>query len=181
LILIKHSLPGIREEIPASLWQLSEEGIRRAHLLAPQLARYGIQKVFSSQEPKAAETAEILAVDLKLPWQTLPNLHEHVRPIDTNFSQAAFEADVAAFFARPDELVFGSETADQAHERFRTAVIGILEESVGQNLAIVAHGTVISLFVARACGMEPFGLWKSLGLPACVIIDQETGEVIDKI
>jgi broad specificity phosphatase PhoE len=146
-----------------------------------KLTGYGIQCIFSSQEPKAAETAEILAAELKQPWQTLPNLHEHVRPISTNFNQAAFEADVRSLFAQPNVLVFGSETADQAHERFRRAVEGIVEVNSGKNTAIVAHGTVISLFVSRACGMEPFALWKSLGLPSCVIIDQETGEVIDKI
>jgi broad specificity phosphatase PhoE len=179
--LIKHSLPEIQEGVPASQWHLSVQGRERAHRLAPQLADYGLGRIFSSHEPKAAETAEILATDLKLPWQTIPNLHEHVRPVSTNFSQAAFEADVAALFARPNELVFGSETADQAHERFRQAVEGIVEVNSGENIAIVAHGTVISLFVSRACGMEPFPLWESLGLPSCVIIDQGTGEVIDKI
>jgi broad specificity phosphatase PhoE len=181
LVLIKHSLPEIQEGVPASQWHLSVQGRERAHRLAPQLADYGLVRIFSSQEPKAAETAEILAADSKLPYQSLPNLHEHVRPISTNFSQAAFEADVASLFAQPNVLVFGSETANQAHERFRQAVEGIVEANSGKNIAIVAHGTVISLFVSRACGMEPFALWKSLGLPSCVIIDQETGEVIKVI
>ena len=184
LFLIKHSLPDIREDIPPSLWHLSEEGIRRAHLLAPQVAGFGLHSVFSSQEPKAAETAEILAADLKLPFQSLPNLHEHVRPIRPNFNQASFEADVADLFARPNELVFGSETADQAHERFHVALQAILDEHPTQNLAVVAHGTVISLFVSRACGIEPFPLWKSLGLPSFLVLDitlNEIYKVINKI
>jgi broad specificity phosphatase PhoE len=171
LILIKHSLPEIQEGIAPNLWHLSQEGKRRAHLLAPRLAGYGLQRVFASLEPKASETGEILAADLRLPFRTVANLHEHVRPAAENFSQAAFEADVANFFARPDALVFGRETADQAHARFRAAVMGILEETVGQSLAVVAHGTVISLFVSREFGVEPFPLWKSLGLPSCVVLD----------
>jgi broad specificity phosphatase PhoE len=171
LVLVKHSLPEIREGVPASLWHLSAEGVQRAHLLAPKIAGFRLQCIFSSQEPKAAETAQILADDLKLPCQTLPNLHEHIRPTSTNFRQAAFEADVEALFARPNELVFGGETADQAHERFREALAGIVEANLGQNLAIVSHGTVISLFVSRACGIDPFPLWKSLGLPSYLVLD----------
>jgi len=184
LVLIKHSLPEIREGILASQWHLSAEGVRRAHLLAPQLVDYRLVRIFSSLEPKAAKTAEILAADLKLPWQSLPNLHEHVHPVRLNFNQAAFEADAADLFARPNELVFGSETADQAHERFHQAVEGIVEANPGQNLAIVAHGTVISLFVSRACGIEPFPLWKSLGLPSFLVLDitlNEIYKVINKI
>jgi broad specificity phosphatase PhoE len=178
LILIKHSLPEIRADVAPNLWHLSEEGKRRAHLLAPKIADYGLQRIFASTEPKASETAEIIASDLKLPFRTYPNLHEHVRPATANFSQAAFEADVAALFARPDELVFGRETADQAHERFQRAVGEIVAANPGQSLGIVAHGTVISLFVSRACGMEPFALWKSLGLPSCVVVNPNNHEVL---
>lgn len=171
LILIKHALPDIRQGVPASQWHLSSEGRKRARLLAPQLAGYRLQRIYSSQETKAAETAEILASELKLLFQTAPNLHEHLRPVDPNFDQQIFEAAVADFFARPDELVFGSETADQAHKRFRTAVESVVDANPAQNLAIVAHGTVISLFVWHACGIEPFPLWKSLGLPSYVALD----------
>mgnify|MGYP001766349455 CR=1 FL=1 len=178
LILIKHSLPEFVDGVPASLWHLSDEGKQRTHLLAAKLTGYELQYVFASIEPKAQETAEILAADLNLSWQTIPNLHEHVRTAAANFSQTAFEADVAALFARPDELVFGSETANQAHERFQAAVEGVLETRPEQNLAIVAHGTVISLYVSRKYEIEPFGLWKSLGLPSCVVLNTNDKEVL---
>ncbi len=35
---------------------------------------------------------------------------------------------------------------------------------------VVAHGTVITLFVARRAGLEPFPFWKRLGLPAFVAL-----------
>jgi hypothetical protein len=34
----------------------------------------------------------------------------------------------------------------------------------------VAHGTLISLYVARAAGVEPVPLWQRLGLPAFVVL-----------
>jgi broad specificity phosphatase PhoE len=65
--------------------------------------------------------------------------------------------------------VFGSETADQAHQRFTRAVAGVLKRRPDQNVAVVAHGTVISLYIARAAGLDPFPFWKRLGLPAFVV------------
>lgn len=64
-------------------------------------------------------------------------------------SQDAFRARVQALLSRPDERVFGDETANEAYARFRTAVRAVMRTHAG-NVAIVAHGTVIALLVARA-------------------------------
>jgi len=47
-----------------------------------------------------------------------------------------------------------------------------LARHAGQTVAVVAHGTVISLFVSRRCELEPFNLWRRLGLPALVILSR---------
>ena len=62
----------------------------------------------------------------------------------------------------------GHETADQAHARFAAAVMGVVGEHPEDNLVIVTHGTVMTLFIARALAWEPFPLWKRLGLPSWV-------------
>jgi broad specificity phosphatase PhoE len=82
----------------------------------------------------------------------------------------AFEAAVARFFAHPAELLLGRETADEAHARFAGAVAAVMGRHRGETVAVVAHGTVITLFVARATGQEPFALWKRLGLPSFVVL-----------
>jgi broad specificity phosphatase PhoE len=170
LILIKHSLPEIAPTVRAAEWHLSESGRQRCHALAERVARYAPQMVVHSVEPKAEETAQLLARYLYLTCRAMAGLHEHVRDIDPLFTQARFEAQVAAFFARPGELVFGRETADQAHARFAGAISAALAQAAGRNLAFVAHGTVITLFVARAVGLEPFPLWQRLGLPSFVAL-----------
>ena len=38
------------------------------------------------------------------------------------------------------------------------------------NLAIVAHGTVIALFVAACAGIAPHSFWRRLGLPSFVVL-----------
>ena len=170
LIFLRHSLPVIDPAIPAREWRLSEEGKLRCRLLAEKLANFNPQKIVSSLEPKALETAQIVAETLGLPYEGVDGLHEHVRSRTGYTSQEAFEALVKAFFEQPDQLVFGDETADQTHSRFFHTVEAIQERYPSRTpLVIVTHGTVISLFVARACGVDPFLLWKSLKLPCMVI------------
>ena len=66
--------------------------------------------------------------------------------------------------------MFGGETADVARERFARAVAQVLAAQASGNLAIVAHGTVITLLVAAHNDLEPFSFWKRLGLPSLVVL-----------
>jgi broad specificity phosphatase PhoE len=47
-----------------------------------------------------------------------------------------------------------------------------------KTIAIVAHGTVISLFVSRITGISDLLLWNELGLPSFVVIDMESHTLI---
>lgn len=170
LILIKHSLPEIIENIPAREWHLSDEGRRRCENLAEAVSRYQPQIIVTSLEPKAIETGQLLAGSLHVPISSAPNLHEHERQHVPFSSREVFEASVLSFFQNPGLRVMGAETADEAHARFAEAVWGVVAAHPTENLAIVAHGTVISLFVASLVGIAGFDLWKRLGLPSFVVI-----------
>lgn len=146
------------------------EGIRRAGLLSVQLSTYNLRCVISSTEPKAFETAQIIASDLGIPFETVPGLHEHVREDVPFSSRQEFYAAIEQLFTHPGELVMGKETADQAYERFSQALNAILKSYPSQDLAIVSHGTVMALFVSRCCGVHPFEFWQRLGLPCFVIL-----------
>jgi len=169
LVLIKHSLPEIVPGKPASQWKLSETGRQRCQILAGKLAPYSAEVVVSSVEPKAVETAQIVATRMHVPFHTVENLHEHERPCLDFSSQSQFEARVKTFFETPEKLVMGRETARQACERFSGAIQSLLQKYPNKNLALVAHGTVISLFVAQYIGLEPFSFWKELSLPGFVV------------
>jgi broad specificity phosphatase PhoE len=174
LILIKHSAPTVIPGVPPAQWVLSDEGRRRCTALATRLARVVVPgTIAASDEPKARETAELLAAQLGFdsPVRLDHDLREHERqPADFFASQAAFEAAVQALFARPDDLVFGQETARAAGQRFDTAVRRILAGTPSGDVIVVAHGTVIALFVAAHAGLAPFPLWQSLQLPAYVVL-----------
>lgn len=171
LILVRHSAPEIVSGMLASQWQLSDEGRRRCETLAQRLAAYNSVVIVSSREPKAVETGQIVACLLGLPFETADDLHEHEREMVKSIGRRKeFQARVASFFEHPGELVFGHETADQAHARFAAAVARVLELHPHGNPAIVAHGTVMTLFIARANRLDPVPFWKSLGLPAFAIL-----------
>ncbi len=170
LILVKHSLPAINPKTDAHEWPLSAEGRSRCHALAAQLAPYSPARFISSDEPKAIETTEIVAAKFNLHSTMAAGLHEHDRrntPYLAN--RQAFEAAIAEFFEKPNQLVYGNETANQALSRFTTAVSKICKASEG-NLVIVSHGTVITLFVATHNAVHAFAFWKQLELPSFVVL-----------
>lgn len=171
LILIRHSLPKIVPDIPAKQWHLSSTGRQRCEQLAVRLKDLSPDILIASDEPKAQETGQIVAELLGTPCTTAPNFHEHDRSNEEYFpTKEQFENRVARFFLHPQRLVFGQETADDAHARFANAVSTAITQHPTGTVAIVAHGTVITLFVARACGLQPFPLWKRLDLPSFVVL-----------
>ena len=184
LILIRHSNVTIDPDKPAATWTLSDEGRTRAAALALHLRPYHLDQVISSIEPKAVETAEITARKLQTPLSTTPNLHEHERSQVPFHSRERFEAQVRELFATPNRLIFGDESADQAHARFASAVENLLKQHSSQNLAVVTHGTVLTLYVSRLAKLEPYSFWKQLGLPAFVVLslpDMQVIKVVNEI
>ena len=171
LILVRHSLPKMVTGVPASQWRLSAEGRRRCTALARCLSAYGLGAVVSSQEPKAVETGRIVAGTLGVRFETAPGLHEHERGVVTDLgSREDFQAQVARFFAHPDQLVLGYETANEAHTRFARAIASAIEGRLAATVAVVSHGTVMTLFIARAVGLDPTAFWKSLALPSFAVL-----------
>ena len=172
LYLIRHSTPRIDPLLPAAQWELSEEGAARARSLADNLlaSATNIDVVISSIEPKARETARILAETLGKTFSVAEGLHEHERTSLPFLDRPQFEAKIEELFANPTRLVLGDETADQAYARFARAAYSIIDGHQGKDIAIVSHGTVISLFVSRAAGIEPFPFWQRLIMPDLVTL-----------
>lgn len=177
LVLVRHSHVDVIPGTPARTWRLSAEGRRRAALLADRLRDFQAARVLSSVEPKAVETAAIVAAALGVPVVTVPGLHEHARERVPYLGAEEFEAAVARLFAEPRHLVFGEESADAAAARFADTLAGVIGD--GDEI-VVAHGTVIALHVSRICGIEAFPFWRSLGLPSYVVLSARGVEVVSE-
>lgn len=170
LILVRHSAPEIVSEVSARDWHLSAEGRARCLLLAAALAPYQPCAIITSVEQKAVETGQIVAERLGVPQAAMDGLHEHDRRNVGLLDPATFQARVAAFFAEPDTLVLGHETAAQARARFTRAIDAVLAAYPHDTVAVVAHGTVLSLYLAQVAGIDPYPFWQRLGLPAFVVL-----------
>lgn len=182
LVLVRHSEPEIVPGVPASQWHLSDEGRQRCTWLAGCLRAYSLDLIVASQEPKAMETGQIVADILGMPLETAPDLHEHERyNVEFTFDRGWFQAKVASVFEHPRTQVFGNETADEAHSRFSQSIASVLGKHCDSNLAVVSHGTVMALFVARAAGLDPFPFWKRLGLPSFTVLSLPDFDLLEVI
>ncbi|PKO14044.1 MAG: hypothetical protein CVU39_15800 [Chloroflexi bacterium HGW-Chloroflexi-10] len=169
LLLIKHALPIVQPAIPAQFWELSQAGLLSCHQFSQQLRAYNLQTIYSSDEPKAVQTANELGKHLNLSVSQAKDLHEHRRLTSDYFEHHAdFESTIQAFFDQPDIRVFGAETAAQALSRFHAAVSSIVSANPQQDIAIVSHGTVITLLVAKYNSINAFKFWRGLNLPDLV-------------
>jgi broad specificity phosphatase PhoE len=173
LILVRHAASSPDPCVAPSQWPLSDVGRQSCAALAQALAPYLPAALYSSREAKATETAALTARALGLGFAVRPGLQEHARTTDDWLAPEAFQAAVAGLFARPAEVVFGQESADQAHARFAAAVDGLLAEPAQGNIVVFTHGTVLTLFVSRAVsGIEPLDFLRRLGLPAVVVLSR---------
>jgi broad specificity phosphatase PhoE len=172
LILVRHAAVQIDPSVPSYQWRLTPDGRSATHHLAYKLATHQPHRIITSQEPKAVATGAALAEVLNLPTRAAAGLQEHDRrgvPFFEN--KVAFETAVSNFFVRPDELVFGRETAVQARDRFETAVRQQLDTHPQDTLAIVAHGTVLTLFLCQHNPhLELLTLWQSLAMPCAFVV-----------
>lgn len=170
LVLVKHLRPEIEPSVPSDRWRLGVEGRRRCRSPADRLAAEKPTAIVASGEPKAIETAALLAARLRCSVRTAPGLHEHDREGVEFLGEAAFDAAVAEFFRRPRALVLGRETADGARNRFLAAVDRVLAGEPTGAPVIVTHGTVIALFVAAHNDIDPSAFWRGRGLPSFVVL-----------
>jgi 2,3-bisphosphoglycerate-dependent phosphoglycerate mutase len=171
LVLVKHAPPEITRDVVPSRWVLSEEGHRRCDWLAGELKTKGVSRLYSSLEPKALETAALVAARIGLTVEPWLNLHENDRN-GFGFQEVdELRRRLREFFERPAQLTIGNETADGALQRFAGAVADILSRSRGRNFATVTHGTALSRFVAHHNTIRPFDLWERLGMPSYVVLD----------
>jgi broad specificity phosphatase PhoE len=171
LILVKHASPRIDPAVPSPRWVLSDAGRERCAWLAQELSQHGVRRLFSSLEPKALETAALAGVALGLPVDPRPDLHENDRTGFGFGTDDVLKAAIRGFFDRPSEIVMGRESADAAFVRFAAAVSSAVTDAGGRDLAIVTHGTVLTLFVSRHNAVAPFDFWESLRLPSYVVLD----------
>jgi broad specificity phosphatase PhoE len=144
---------------------LSAEGRRLCPGLAERIATHDPDVVVSSPEPKARETALLVAGALGLAVRESDDLREQARRSVGWLEREELVAGIRRLFAEPADVVFGEESAADALARFSRAV-----EGLGPGAVVVSHGTVISLYVAARTGRDAFEIWSGLELPDLLVV-----------
>lgn len=173
LILVRHSISQPQPGISAHQWTLTAEGQSRCAALAAQLRPYQIARVATSDEPKAIVTAQLLATHLEIqtPLVVETDFRETRRETAPYFdSEGEFHAAVHAAMNRPDEVIFGEESFNDARRRITLALGRLMTAHRSETLAVVTHGTIMSLLLGHVSEKDTFELWRGLGMPAFAVL-----------
>lgn len=173
LILVRHSISKPQSDQSPHDWRLTAEGEARCLQLAGQLQGYQPTHFYSSDEPKAITTANLLMQGL---GQESKALQTHANFRETARNHAPFFDDPADFknaireaMSNPEALIYGEETFTDALKRFSQAVTRVMEAHPDQTTVIVSHGTILSLYIAQQTNQDSFTVWSSLDMPAYAI------------
>ena len=147
-------------------------------LLANHLHDYDLSVIVTSPEPKAAETASVIAQENQLRIEYADGLREHSL-LNVPFfpDEADLDEKIQLYFNTPDQLVFSDETADEAHTRFTQAISNVIDDHPEGDLVVVTHGTVMTLYLSRIAGLSPYTFWKELGTPSFAVVSLPTMEL----
>ena len=152
LVVISHPEVVVEPDIPITKWGLSDTGRSRAEAFASSSIMQSVSAIWSSDERKAAETANILAKPLGLDVKRNPQLGENDRSATGFLPPSQFEVAANAFFASPNDSFEGWETAKAAQTRILLAVRSLVYAHDGSDLAIVTHGAVGTLLWCGLAG-----------------------------
>ncbi|MBN1975974.1 MAG: histidine phosphatase family protein [Anaerolineae bacterium] len=174
LYLVRHARTKMSDD-DAERWPLSEEGERQADILAQRGFWREVALILSSPEPKALQTAKPAARRWSIPLETANCLHEVRRP----HLMPDYENAVARFFSDPETSIAGLEPAAQASERITRCIKGLSIGHPGKTLAIVSHGLVTALFLARLESHWPtVAEWRAIPFAGLAVVDTTTWHLI---
>ena len=152
---ITHPDVAIDASMPVQDWPLNARGRARMRAMVSLAWLRGVHSVFSSDERKPRDGAEILAEGLGLNgYSVVTGLGENDRSATGFLDKEEFEATVDAFFAQPHTSVRGWETATDAQTRIVRAVEQIMSQALGNaDIAIVGHGGTGTLLYCHFAGV----------------------------
>jgi broad specificity phosphatase PhoE len=180
LVLLRHAAVEVEPAVLPALWQLSDEGRAGARTLAREPVWREIERIYTSPEVKAQETAQIIAGPNDISVTVVEGLREVARPHGQWFGDeypGGYEAAVAAYYAGPNEPVHGWEPAARARTRI-CACIDALVRAGDDAVAIAGHGLTLSLYLAAVIGAEPLALWRTITLPDLAVVDVSRRELL---
>ncbi|MBN2472757.1 MAG: histidine phosphatase family protein [Anaerolineae bacterium] len=176
LYLIRHPHTQINLDIPATSWDLSDQGHAQTQALLGAPFWPHVAAIYASREPKTITVAKEAALQHNLPALPRSAFGEVDRSAYVAPDNTTYEAAVAALFSDPFQHPFGWETAADALARFQKELTQVLAvHAEGDSIAIISHGLVLTLLMAHFRHVAPeLSYWRSLGFATVAAVDRET-------
>jgi len=150
---LTHPQVTIDPAVPVPRWGLSDRGRARVEAMLERRWLRSIERIVSSDERKAVETANIIAASIGLAGEIGEAMGENDRSATGFLEPTAFEAAADRFFAEPEESWNGWERAIDASERIGRAVDRVLASHPAEkSILLVGHGAVGTLLKCRFAG-----------------------------
>lgn len=166
-------MPALAPGVPSSRWRLTEAAKEDCVLLAHRLPEKLAPFVCHSDQPKAAQTAAVIAMRRGLELRR----DERLAEVDQGATGWLddYEA-VAERYLRTGEAP-GWEPHDAVITRFEAAVVAATATSPEGDIVLVTHGLAPSLWLhSRSPRDDLAGFWRGLTLPDAWRLDLESGE-----
>ncbi|MFX1261814.1 MAG: histidine phosphatase family protein [Promethearchaeota archaeon] len=161
LHLMRHAETEIDPNIPASDWQLTEDGLCQAEELASVGIFSGVDGIFSSTESKALQTARPFADRLGIEIMEYSEFRELNRGTEM-LSDTEYLHSVEGLLNRSD-AVPGWELREHAMNRFQTRLERIMNKGDFREGLLISHGLVLSMHFADLLQLDDvFSRWKRL-------------------
>ena len=144
---LEHRVQGQRYEPP-----LTELGRRQSRVAAGKVRDIGAALLLSSDQVRAAQTAQIVATEVRLPVHYDARLREHdhgeLTGLTTDEALRRWGSDPDTPYD-PDAVQGGTgESARQVHERVMTVLRGAMDSGPAGPVIVVGHGSAIQLAIA---------------------------------
>lgn len=154
-ILVRHGedTPGFRGGW--SNESLTIKGKEQVEVVAKDLLKYNVDKIYSSDLPRAVETANIISDELKLKVELLPQLREMNNGVLAGMKHVeALELYPGLFYntLEYDEKYPGGESPKGFYERIKEFSENF--ERTEENYIIVTHGGVIDVLYCLLHNIE---------------------------
>ncbi|NYG58124.1 broad specificity phosphatase PhoE [Nocardioides daedukensis] len=167
VFLVRHGLPLKEPDKTPAEWSLDPAGFDAIWALRESGRLPARAAWFSSPEPKATETAQLLT-DGQV--GIVDELAEQRRETTDHITD--FAATVRRAFAAPEEPAHqGWEPLADCRDRVVTAARRIVEVHDGEDVVLIGHGTAWTLVAAALTGEDPdLDRWASLAMPDVITI-----------
>lgn len=178
IFLVRHGTPVVSHEVPARDWPLSDAGRDAVTGLASQHDWPLVSGIYHSLEPKAKDTAKVLAQHLSAPLVAWPMLGEIPFETPIFYDPETFESFVRDFLQRGIQGPF-QETYHEAESRIVHALHSIVGQD-GPGLPIaVSHGRILAVLWSYLLGTRlSVRQWREIPMPGLALVDLAGPSVI---